>query len=58
MACKWAGGVLWEFTRTIGVFAEYRHTHSRAALNSGEITFGTHLSNHSLLGGLSFRFSE
>ena len=56
MACKWAGGVLWEFTRTIGVFAEYRHTHSRAALNSGEITFGTHLSNHSLLGGLSFRF--
>ncbi len=25
MACKWAGGVLWEFTRTIGVFAEYRH---------------------------------
>ena len=50
------GGVLWEFTRNIGVFSEYRHTHIRAALNSGEITFRTHLSTHHLLSGVSVRF--
>ena len=50
------GGVFWAFTRNIGVFSEYRYTYVRAALDSGEIVFKTHLSTHHLLGGVSFRF--
>jgi len=51
MACRRSAlGVHANHRRLRGVS---RHTHIRAALNSGEITFRTHLSNHSLLGGLS-----
>jgi len=49
-------GVFWAFTRNFGLFSEYRYTYVRAALNSGEIVFRTHLSTHQLLGGVSFRF--
>lgn len=50
------GGVAWEFTRRFGVFTEYRYTHVRAAVDSGGITFRTHLSTHHFLGGISFRY--
>ena len=48
--------MFWAFKRNIGVFSEYRYTYVRAALDSGEIVFKTHLSTHHLLGGVSFRF--
>ena len=50
------GGVAWEFTKNVGVFSEYRYTHVRPALESGDIVFKTHLSTHHLLGGISLRF--
>jgi opacity protein-like surface antigen len=50
------GGVLWELSRHLGVFTEYRYTHVRAALDSAGITLRTHLSTHSLLGGLPLRY--
>ncbi len=50
------GGLLWEFTRNIGVFSEYRYTHVRVAVDTAGITFRTHLSTHSLLSGLSIRY--
>jgi opacity protein-like surface antigen len=53
---KVGGGVAWEFTRSIALFAEYRYTHVRAALHSGKIKFRTHLSTHHFLSGISFRF--
>jgi opacity protein-like surface antigen len=53
---KVGGGVAWELTRSIGLFAEYRYTHVRAALHSGKIKFRTHLSTHHFLSGISFRF--
>jgi len=53
---KTGGGVIWELTKNVGVFAEYRYTHLRPSLHSGGIVLKTHLSTHHLLGGISFRF--
>jgi opacity protein-like surface antigen len=50
------GGLAWQFTKHIGVFAEYRYTNTRPSLESGDIVFKTHLSTHHLLGGISFRY--
>jgi opacity protein-like surface antigen len=50
------GGVAWELGKKVAVFTEYRYTHVRPALESGNIVFKTHLSTHHLLGGVSFRF--
>jgi hypothetical protein len=50
------GGAVWEFTKNVGVFVEYRYTHVRPALESGDILFKSHLSTHHLLGGISLRY--
>jgi opacity protein-like surface antigen len=50
------GGVLWKFTKNVGVFAEYRYTHVRPVLESGDVEFRSHLSTHHLLGGISLRY--
>jgi opacity protein-like surface antigen len=50
------GGAVWEFTKNVGVFAEYRYTHVRPSLESGDIVFKSHLSTHHLLGGISLRY--
>lgn len=53
---KAGGGLMWQLTKNVGVFGEYRYTHIRPILDAGEIQLRTHLSTHHLLAGLSFRF--
>ncbi len=55
-AAEVGGGIMWAFTKDVGVFGEYRYTHIRPSLDAGEITFKTHLRTHHVLSGISFRF--
>jgi len=50
------GGITVAVRPWLGLFAEYRYTNARPALESGDIVFKTHLATHHLLSGVSFRF--
>lgn len=54
------GGVGWQFTKTLGVFGEYRYTHAKPEFDfvnfSNKATVETDLNTHHFLVGLSVRF--
>ena len=49
-------GVVFLFTKNIGVFGEYRFTYSRPKYDIGGVNVEPKLNSHHLLGGVTFRF--
>jgi hypothetical protein len=56
LGVKTGGGVAWQLTRWLAVFAEYRFTHFTPTVETGGLRYKATVSTHHALVGLSFRF--